>query len=305
MPATEPNRRKAGVRPRRHGRRRATVPQRHLRQFTQAPPPHTDTRPAFVSTREHRRFWSSPTPYAHTATSASATVRPHRQDSLRPATTPHRRLGTVVPARPKRWPAPSRPRGRPAESNGVLHPHRRRHHQADRPGLPRACQQVSWAIDYARTSRRPLRPSKSNTAEHRTAYHRRSRSLKTVGLEQVRDFYDRHHMASSSSACPALKNASRATPSSTAASASPTNTVLSAVTNSPPSSHKRLPHQTPVIQGSLTPPPSPRSCAPTNGNFRLADRLVTQIRRVLDINGHTHLTPEAVDAAQEALLIGH
>lgn len=43
----------------------------------------------------------------------------------------------------------------------------------------------------------------------------------------------------------------------------------------------------------------------TNGNFRLADRLVTQIRRVLDINGHTHLTPEAVDAAQEALLIGH
>ncbi len=74
-------------------------------EFTQAPPPHTDTRPAFVSTREHRRF-----------VEFADTVRSHRY------------IG------PKGWPAPSRPRGRPAESNGVLHPHRRRHHQADRPG---------------------------------------------------------------------------------------------------------------------------------------------------------------------------
>ena len=42
----------------------------------------------------------------------------------------------------------------------------------------------------------------------------------------------------------------------------------------------------------------------TNGNFRLADRLVTQINRILDINKHTRVTPEAVDAAQEAFLIG-
>lgn len=42
----------------------------------------------------------------------------------------------------------------------------------------------------------------------------------------------------------------------------------------------------------------------TNRNFRLADRLVTQINRILDINKQTHLIPEAVDAAQEALLIG-
>ena len=41
----------------------------------------------------------------------------------------------------------------------------------------------------------------------------------------------------------------------------------------------------------------------TNGNFRLADRLVTQINRILAINKQTHLIPEAVDAAQEALLI--
>lgn len=43
----------------------------------------------------------------------------------------------------------------------------------------------------------------------------------------------------------------------------------------------------------------------TNGNFRLADRLITQINRILNINKRDQLTPEAVDAAQEALLIGH
>ena len=42
----------------------------------------------------------------------------------------------------------------------------------------------------------------------------------------------------------------------------------------------------------------------TNGNFRLTDRLVTQINRILNINKQTRLTPEAVDAAQEALLFG-
>ncbi|WP_241249031.1 hypothetical protein [Agrococcus sp. KRD186] len=42
----------------------------------------------------------------------------------------------------------------------------------------------------------------------------------------------------------------------------------------------------------------------TSGNFRLADRLITQITRILDINQRAHLTPEAVDAAQEALRIG-
>lgn len=39
----------------------------------------------------------------------------------------------------------------------------------------------------------------------------------------------------------------------------------------------------------------------TNGNFRLADRLITQVNRILEINNHTRLTREGVDAAQEAL----
>jgi hypothetical protein len=92
-------------------------------------------------------------------------------------------------------------------------------------------------------------------------------------------------------------------PSSTAASASPTNTVLrsdelTAVVT------QRLPAPDPGDSGLAHTAALAAIVRATNGNFRLADRLVTQIRRVLDINGHTH-TPEAVDAAQEALLIGH
>jgi Holliday junction resolvasome RuvABC ATP-dependent DNA helicase subunit len=42
----------------------------------------------------------------------------------------------------------------------------------------------------------------------------------------------------------------------------------------------------------------------TGGNFRLVDRLLTQIQRIREIN-HLHaVTPEVVEAAREALLIG-
>ncbi|MFD1504315.1 hypothetical protein ACFSBG_01325 [Georgenia yuyongxinii] len=43
----------------------------------------------------------------------------------------------------------------------------------------------------------------------------------------------------------------------------------------------------------------------TAGNFRLVDRLLTQIERVQAVNDLHTLTPEIVDAARESLLIGH
>ncbi len=43
----------------------------------------------------------------------------------------------------------------------------------------------------------------------------------------------------------------------------------------------------------------------TAGNFRLLDRLATQIERIQTINDLHTLTPELVGAAREALLIGH
>lgn len=43
----------------------------------------------------------------------------------------------------------------------------------------------------------------------------------------------------------------------------------------------------------------------TGGNFRLIDRLLTQIRRIQTLNNLDALTPEVVDAVRETLLIGH
>ena len=43
----------------------------------------------------------------------------------------------------------------------------------------------------------------------------------------------------------------------------------------------------------------------TGGNFRLVDRLVTQIERIRKLNKLDGLTPEIVDDARQALLIGH
>jgi hypothetical protein len=43
----------------------------------------------------------------------------------------------------------------------------------------------------------------------------------------------------------------------------------------------------------------------TGGNFRLVDRLLTQVRRLQTLNHLDTLTPEIVDTARETLLIGH
>ena len=42
----------------------------------------------------------------------------------------------------------------------------------------------------------------------------------------------------------------------------------------------------------------------TGGNFRLVQRLFSQIERILEINGLQPITPEVVDAARQSLVIG-
>jgi DNA transposition AAA+ family ATPase len=42
----------------------------------------------------------------------------------------------------------------------------------------------------------------------------------------------------------------------------------------------------------------------TGGNFRLLDRLLTQISRIMEINELPDVTPEVVEAARESLVVG-
>jgi len=42
----------------------------------------------------------------------------------------------------------------------------------------------------------------------------------------------------------------------------------------------------------------------TNGNFRLLQRLFSQIQRIMEINALTQITDDVVQAARESLVIG-
>lgn len=176
-------------------------------------------------------------------------------------------------------------------------------------GLPRACQQISFALDFA---------------EHGVVdpyVHRESRSsgrtelliideadrLKTVGLEQVRDYFDRHNIGVILIGMPGIeKRLARRYPQlySRIGFAHEyrqlTPEELTAVLV------KRFPADLDAEDGGLAHATASGTIVRiTGGNFRLVDRLLTQIQRVQTVNGLTGLTPEIVDTARQALLIGH
>ncbi len=42
----------------------------------------------------------------------------------------------------------------------------------------------------------------------------------------------------------------------------------------------------------------------TGGNFRLVERLMTQVARILTINNLDTITPDSIEAARETLVVG-
>ena len=270
-----------------------------------APPP--PKRPPFQATREHRRF-----------TEFADTVRTHRYIGLcwgAPG------VGKTLSARHyagtnewEQWqspfpedlgPLPKRIlEARTAFFTPTVSASVR---EIDR-GLPRACQQISYALDYA---------------EHGVVdpyVHRESRSsgrtelliideadrLKAAGLEQVRDYFDRHTMGVILIGMPGIEKRLARYPQlySRIGFAHEyrqlTPEELTAVLT------KRFAPEREALDGGIAHATAIATIVRiTGGNFRLVDRLLTQIDRVQKVNGLTGLTPEIVDTARQALLIGH
>ena len=175
-------------------------------------------------------------------------------------------------------------------------------------GMPRVCQKISFAVDFA---------------EHGVVdpyVHTESRSsgrtelliideadrLKTTGLEQVRDFYDHHHMGVILIGMPWIEKHLARYPQlySRIGFAHEyrqlTADELTAVLTT------RLPAAEGATDGGVAHATAVATIVRiTGGNFRLVDRLLTQIERVQTVNGLDALTPEVVEAARDALLIGH
>lgn len=173
-------------------------------------------------------------------------------------------------------------------------------------GLPRVCQQISYALDYA---------------EHGVVdpfVHTQSRSsgrtelliideadrLKTTGLEQVRDYFDRHAMGVILIGMPGIEKRLARYPQ-----------LYSRIGFAHEYKNLASEELTAVLGRWIPPTPADDEIAHaaavasvvriTGGNLRLVDRLLTQIKRVQTLNSLESLTLETVDAAREALLIGH
>ncbi len=269
--------------------------------------PHPHPVPSFHSTREHRRF-----------TEFAATVRTHRYIGLcwgPPG------IGKTLSARHyagvdawEQWQSvvadtvgPVPPRVLEARTAFYTPTVAATVKQIDQ-GLPRACQAISYAIDYAELGLVDpyLYDASRSSGRTELLIIDEADRLKSTGLEQVRDYYDRHHMGVILIGMPGIEKRLARYPQLYSRigfaheyrplGADELTAVLTA--RLPPqhhTDHDPIAHATALATIARI----------TAGNFRLLDRLTTQIERIQTINDLHTLTPELVDAAREALLIGH
>lgn len=175
-------------------------------------------------------------------------------------------------------------------------------------GLPTACQRISFAIDYHEhglVDPYIYTQSRSSGLTELLIIDEADR-LKTTGLEQVRDYFDRHNMGVILIGMPGIEKRLARYPQ-----------LYSRIGFA----HEYRPLSPDELTAVLTNRLPPRGQADdddighataiativrvTGGNFRLVDRLVTQVERIQKLNKLDGLTPEVVDAARQALLIGH
>ena len=174
--------------------------------------------------------------------------------------------------------------------------------------LPNACQQISYALDYADHGTVDPFTYTDSRASGRTELLiiDEADRLNTPGLEHVRDYYDRHHLGVILIGMPGIEKRLARYPQlysriGFAHQYRPLGSdELTAV----------LRHRWPTSQtdkaDDLTRDVAIATIARiTAGNFRLVDRLLAQVERIQQINRLDTVTTEVVEAAREALLIGN
>jgi DNA transposition AAA+ family ATPase len=172
--------------------------------------------------------------------------------------------------------------------------------------LPRACQQISYAVDYHRHGHVDPFVHSQSLASGLTELLiiDEADRLKTTGLEQVRDYYDRHNIGVILIGMPGIERRLARYPQlysriGFAHEYRPLNpdeltVVLTRRWHADAPDRDEFTQTVAIVTIARI----------TGGNFRLVDRLLTQIQRIREINNLDTVTPEVVEAAREALLIG-
>jgi len=174
--------------------------------------------------------------------------------------------------------------------------------------LPRVCQHISYAVDYDQHGQ--VDPYVHNASRGAGLTELLivddADRLKAIGLEQVRDYYDRHYLGVILIGMPGLENRLARYPQ-----------LYSRVGFA----HEYRPLSTEELTAVLTRRWHTDGLASstdeftesvaiatiariTGGNFHLVDRLLSQVQRMQQINHLDTITPEVVEAARDALLIG-
>jgi len=179
--------------------------------------------------------------------------------------------------------------------------------------LPRVCQQISWAVDYQQHGHvDPLmHPQSTASGLTELLIVDEADRLKTIGLEQVRDYYDRHHVGVILIGMPGIERRlarypqlySRIGFAHEYRPLNPDELTVVLTRRWHADGLAAAPGNAPTDDFTETVAIATIARI-TGGNFRLVDRLLTQIQRIQHINDLDTITPEVVEAAREALLIG-